>query len=427
MKTLKIVAAVGGAVSLALCWPLAVGQIGQNVITDGLKHISSDEISAELISYDRGYLSSHVQTRFSVTSPVVKQQMMAEGLPTEVIVNSDIRHGLVGISALSTFPDYQDSPLVISSTTQLNGNTSFSSTLDNWHYQTEGSDSVAISIFSSKVDGTITTLGHVDFNVSIPSVALNFASGENMLLSDLTGQGSGKQDAGFWIGKQNVTIGSLTLDDGLGSTLLAMDNTSYQFASKLNADKSRFTGTHQVNIEQLIAQDEEVNDLQLDFTLGDVDSEAFLALSNIYQSNPYLNADDLQKAMPHIESLFANGFFVSINPFTLTIDDGEFRSNIRLNIPQGTNGVSKDPSVVLSSLTGDLEVFVSNQLVADYPVIQQGVDELMLMDMMTQNDQGYQLKADVKDGNAVFSNGQKVPLFALLMSAMMVRLHTLPT
>ncbi|WP_165310989.1 DUF945 family protein [Vibrio ziniensis] len=421
MKKLKLVGAVGGAISLALCWPLAVGQIGQNVITDGLKHISNDDISAALISYDRGYLSSHAQTRFSVTSPILKQQMLAEGLPTEVTVNSEIRHGLVGISTISTFPDYPESPLVINSTTQLNGNTSYSSKLDNWHFRSEGPDSVAISILSSELSGTVTTLGKVNFNISIPSIALNFASGENMLFSDLTGQGDGKQDAGFWIGKQNITLGSLTVDDGLGTTLFAVDNTSYQFESKLDADKLRFTSNHKLNVDQFTSEDGEVNNVQLDFTLGAVDSKAFLALSNIYQSNPYLGSDDIQQAMPHIDSLFSKGFFISMSPFALNLGEGEFTSKATLNFPEGTNNVSKDPSVIVSALTGGLEAFVSNQLVADYPIIQQGVDELLLMEMMTQNDQGYQLNADIKEGNVVFSNGHKVPLFTLFMSAMMVR------
>ncbi|WP_337122034.1 hypothetical protein, partial [Staphylococcus aureus] len=94
-----------------------------------------------------------------------------------------------------------------------------------------------------------------------------------------------------------------------------------------------------------------------DFTLGDADSEAFLALSNIYQSNPYLEAEDLEKAMPFVDSLFSKGFFVSIKPFALNLGEGEFSSKMTLNIPEGTNDVQQDPSVIMSALTGDLEAF----------------------------------------------------------------------
>ncbi len=106
MKKLKLIGAVGGAISLALCWPLAVGQIGQNVITDGLTHLSNGDVAAELVNYDRGYLSSQVQTRYTVVNQALKQQLVSEGLPTEILVDSALSHGLVGISAVSTDYNY---------------------------------------------------------------------------------------------------------------------------------------------------------------------------------------------------------------------------------------------------------------------------------------------------------------------------------
>ncbi len=108
-----------------------------------------------------------------------------------------------------------------------------------------------------------------------------------------------------------------------------------------------------------------------------------------------------------------------MNKMALNVGDGEFDSNWALAIPEGTHDVLQDPSVILSALTGHLNTFVSSQLAADYPFVQQGVDELVMMDMATQDEKGYHLKADVKDGNLVFANGQQIPLVALLMPLMM--------
>ncbi|MCG6283432.1 DUF945 family protein, partial [Vibrio diabolicus] len=116
MQTIKRIGAVGGAIALALCWPLAVGQIGQSVITDGVAHVSNDKVTAELVSYDRGYLSSKVQTRYTVVDPKMKQQMEAEGFPTEIIMDSDVHHGLLSLTSVSTFPQFPDFPMVINST-----------------------------------------------------------------------------------------------------------------------------------------------------------------------------------------------------------------------------------------------------------------------------------------------------------------------
>ena len=56
MQNLKKFGAIGGAISLALCWPLAVGQIGQSIIEDGIANMNDDMVKGEIVEYDRGYL-----------------------------------------------------------------------------------------------------------------------------------------------------------------------------------------------------------------------------------------------------------------------------------------------------------------------------------------------------------------------------------
>lgn len=102
MHQLKKYGAIGGAIALALCWPLAVGQIGQNVIHDGITHLSNDSVKAEVVSYNRGYLSSEVQTRYTVADPELASQLEIDGLPTEFVVNSHVTHGLFSLKAEST-------------------------------------------------------------------------------------------------------------------------------------------------------------------------------------------------------------------------------------------------------------------------------------------------------------------------------------
>ncbi|MDW3189852.1 DUF945 domain-containing protein, partial [Vibrio sp. Vb0932] len=56
MQNLKKLGAIGGAISLALCWPLAVGQIGQSIIEDGIANMNDKMIKGEVVEYQRGYL-----------------------------------------------------------------------------------------------------------------------------------------------------------------------------------------------------------------------------------------------------------------------------------------------------------------------------------------------------------------------------------
>ncbi|MGV2839934.1 DUF945 family protein, partial [Vibrio cyclitrophicus] len=80
MEQLRKIGAIGGAISLALCWPLAVGQIGQNAITDGVAKLNNSSIQAEIVEYDRGYLSSNVKTRLTVTDENLKEQLALDGI-----------------------------------------------------------------------------------------------------------------------------------------------------------------------------------------------------------------------------------------------------------------------------------------------------------------------------------------------------------
>lgn len=419
MKTIKRIGAAGGAVALVLCWPLAVGQIGQNVITDGIAQFSNDQISAELVSYDRGYLSSHVETRYTIMDPQLKAQLAAQGIPAQFLMESDVSHGLVSLTAVSDFPDYPELPVAITSTTSLNGNTRFKVETDNWHYQNQTDEPLTISLTPAVLEGSATRLGELTYSLSVPSIDMDFANGEKAQLSHLRINGEGKQVKGFWIGKQSLTLDKLTTQDTAGVMPFSADKASYQFTSTLDEATQRFSSQHVVNIGQISNQDDTVRDIQLDFTLADVDSESFEQLSTIYQSNAQMTHEAIARAMPHVDALFAKGFSLSMNNLSASVGEGRFDSNWTLSVPEGTENVMQDPSIVVSALTGHLESNVSNQLAAAYPMIQQGADELVVMEMATQNDNGYQLKADIEDGNLVFANGNKVPLVALFMTLMM--------
>ncbi|KOO10999.1 hypothetical protein AKJ18_31375, partial [Vibrio xuii] len=153
MHQLKKIGAIGGAVSLALCWPLAVGQIGHNVIRDGISHLNTQSVQAEIIQYDRGYLSSEVKTRYTVTDPDLAQQLALDGLPSEYVVSSHVQHGLITLKATSVLENMDDLPLTLSTVTQLNGNTDYTLKLDNWH---QANDGAMMSMTPSELKGHVT-------------------------------------------------------------------------------------------------------------------------------------------------------------------------------------------------------------------------------------------------------------------------------
>lgn len=420
MHQLKKYGAIGGAISLALCWPLAVGQIGQNVITDGVAQLNSSAVSAEIVSYDRGYLSSEVQTRYIVNDPDLVEQLAIDGLPGQFVVNSHISHGLLSLSAHSVLDNMDELPVTLETVTQLNGNTDFTLTLDSWHQAMEGNDGAMVSITPSVLKGHATVLGEITYDLSIPSIEVDFNSGEKLLVSDVKGNGQGRKQNGFWLGDQQIKVGDMSVSDSAQTEFFGMKNAQYDFSSSLEEASQRVNSQHVVGVEDLVTAEGKVDKLSLDIELGDLDSNSFERLVELYQSNPVMTADDIQSAIPYVETLFAKGFYLSMNKMALTLGEkGEFESKWKITVPQGTDNVTQNPAMILPSLTGNLDTYFSNDLVEQYPFIKQGVDEAIVMEFVEQTEKGYQIQAELKDGKLVFPSGQEVPLMALLLPAMM--------
>ncbi|MFY2508352.1 DUF945 family protein [Vibrio pectenicida] len=418
MHQLKKYGAIGGAIALALCWPLAVGQIGQNVIKDGVAHLNNESVKAEVVSYDRGYLSSEVTTRYTVQDPILAKELELDGFPTEFVVNSHVTHGLLSLQAKSTLEDKERFPLALTTVTQLNGNTDYSLELANWHQSSEGDDAAMISVTSSTLKGHLTVLGEVSYDLSIPSIEIDFNSGEKMLISEVEGAGSGRKQDNFWLGEQEVSISDIKISDAQQSSLFAMEDAKYQFSSSLDDASSRIDSQHAVSISKLQMPEGKVENVELDLEFGGFDSSSFNHLISLYQNSPVLAPEDIQEAMPYVDTLFDKGFYLSLNKMTLTLgDNGEFNSVGKVTVPAGTSDITKNPTNLLPALTGDLDTFFSDGLVEQYPFIKQGVDEALVQEFIFQKEEGYQLKAQLKDGNIVFESGQKIPLIALLFPA----------
>ncbi|KJR21588.1 hypothetical protein BOO92_16830 [Vibrio navarrensis] len=419
MNTLKKWAALGGAVSLAVCWPLAVGQIGQSIIEDGIAKLDSQSLKAEIISYERGYLSSVVTTRYTIIDPVIAEQFEADGLPVEFEMRSDLTHGLTSLDAQSLLLGIETLPLTISSTTQLNGNTDFTIAMDSWNVQSEV-EGVSVSTAPMSVSGRATVLGDLNFEFDVPSIQVDFESGEELHLSNLKGTGQGKQQSGYWLGKQDIQVGELQLSDVDAQPIFGLYQSRYLGNTQLDAKGERLESQLSFKTNKLLMSDgNEAQNLNIDFSLKNLDRQAFNQVMAIYQNSPVLTEEDLGKILPHIDTLFDKGFAIAIDNLSMTLGEGKFENQWHLQIPQGTDKITQDPMKIITAMQGDVHTYFSNELVTQYPFIQEGVDELLVMELLEQIEGGYQLKADIKEGKLVFENGQAFPLFSLLMPAMM--------
>ncbi|MGL6313685.1 DUF945 family protein [Vibrio sp. WXL103] len=417
MTQLKKMAAAGGVVALVLCWPLAVGQIGERVIEDGIADANSDLLSAEIIHYDRGYLSADVQTRYTIIDPALRAELEQAGMPTEVSVNSELSHGLASISARSTIADLPI-PAELNTVTQLNGNTDYQLDVSSWHFQPQDNPELVLTISPSSATGTMTVLGEIDFLLDIPSISLDFSStGEGVRIDGLKAQGEGKKAKYIWLGEQSVEVEQIRLV-GVGQTT-GLESAKYTFSAFEDMETGRLSSTHKVEIGQVTTQDGVVRDLDIDFTIGDLDQPSFAAIMDIYQEATVLTEQDVISSLPHIESLVERGFHLQMNNMALKLGDGDFQSHWKLEVPEGTQGLLSDPMSVASAVTGQLETVFTHELVDEYPFIQEAIDEAIIMEIVEMTETGFIIKASLEQGSLVFASGQKIPLFALIMPLMM--------
>lgn len=430
MNNLKKAGAIGGAIVIAACWPLAVGQIGQRILTEGAQHAGNDRVSVQLVKYDRGYLSSEVQTKITLLDPRLKQQFAADGLPTEFLLNSHVSHGIASLSSETKLADSRDFPLTLHTTTQLNGNTDFNLVMNAWNYHRDGEESFTVSVSPSYLKGMVTKLGEVKFESKIPSLAIDFEDDAKIVLTDMSAKGEGKESNGFWIGDQVFSIAKMTGqgnipeapakagEENVAPVIFQLNGFNYHFTSKLDEQQARFSSQHAFTVDELESKTVHAKQMELDFALNGVDSNAFKQLSNLYQNNPALSNEEIGKALPYVDTLFSQGFDVSLGKMDATIGEGRFTSQVSLSVPKGTEHVTQNPAAVVTALQGHIGTTASTALLKQFPSMHKWADELVVMNMATQNDKGYALKAEIKEGNVVFANGEKIPLVSLVMMGM---------
>ncbi len=419
MQNLKKLGAIGGAISLALCWPLAVGQIGQSIIEDGIANMNDEMIKGEVIEYQRGYLSSVVLTRYTVVDPELQTQLVRDNVPTTFDVTSDVSHGLTSLTADSKLVDSDFVPLTLHSQTQLNGNTAFTLDLDSWHYRNEAED-LSVSTSPVKVSGNVTVLGDLNYQVSVPYVQVDFVNGDELHLNGLSGQGKGKQVKGYWLGEQAFSLEKLDVVNSAMTQIFLIENANYSGNTATDETGEKLNSQFNLAAQTMRLTDgTDVDNFKLDFSIADVDSQSFDKIMAIYQSSAVLSEQEINSLLPHVDTLFNKGFNLSVNELSLAFGEGKFHNEWELSVPQGTEKITQNPMKLVNVTNGALSTYFSDELVEHYPFIQEGIDELLIMELIDKVEGGYQLNAQISDGKLKFENGHEFPLIALLMPALM--------
>ncbi|OEF25907.1 DUF945 family protein [Vibrio rumoiensis] len=415
MNNLKKYAAIGGAVAIVACWPLAIGQFAQSTITDAIQKLDQKEVKVEIVKYDRGYLTATAQTQVTVVDPALKQQLELNGLPTSFILDHQINHGLFSVSSDTRLDDYKALPATVHSVTYINGSSSVEMKSEKMEFNFANDLNSKLELSPGSMTADISRDGHVKFAYQLESFNGHFSNGESLLLKSISGSGDGKKVNGFWLGKQEAALGEVNMLTPTGESMVNVHQFNYQFNTEEKAEQKTFSSHHKISVDSIDVEDDTLTDLGLEVSFNDIDMPAFSALLDVYQTHGQdLTNDNVKSIMGQVDTLFEKGFSVAVNKIKATIRKGHFDGDLTLNFPAGKKNVTQNPMTIPASLTGGTNAFISNEMVTEFPFIQSGLDGLIQQGVMTHKTDGYHINGEVKDGNVEFKSGKKMPLFVLL-------------
>ncbi|MCG7497067.1 YdgA family protein [Vibrio sp. Of7-15] len=445
MKTLRKIGAVGGAIVIAACWPFATGKIGEAIYTDAILAYDNPVLELELIEYDRGYLSSNAKSRLSIKDPMLQEQLIADGLPTELIFKHDISHGFMSLSSVSV-PEITeetqqalaqiwadgDIPMTLTTESRLSGKTHINLTLAAVNAEVPDVDEGGVGLFSTSpftLTGDIEPTGESDFVYSMPTLSFTSAADEKLTVNGLSGQGNGQMNGLFWIGQHQLTLGEIKISSA-DQTMFDMNDFRYSVTNSLNKmtaetegasteESATLTTNNVFSFEELIIEDVTVDKGKFDVSFSGLDYES---LSQIFQiidtPDEMVDEDGVKKLQLAIDLLFAKGMALSLNELSASVMNGSFTSQLGLEIEPGVARASQDASQLLEKLRGKGDVLLTPELVNGNPLLEPQIDDLIAMGMAEETEEGYRLMVTIDKGIATLSNGQEVPLFMLIAPIM---------
>jgi uncharacterized protein YdgA (DUF945 family) len=422
MNQIKKYAAVGGAIAMVACWPLVVGQIGQNLAQDQLKGLNYADIKLELVSFDRGYLSSHLVTKLTVTDPKMNIALAAENLPTEWYLDSVIDHGVFSLDSVTTLRDFPNIPFQAQSKTQLSGDTHVNASLASFEQAFSTSQqewSLNMQPVSLVADIRLDGLAAATF--SLEAMRLTDQMGAYFSISDMQGDMAGVMERNLWIGGRNITVKSIEFGQPDEESLSLVEGLSSRFSATQDDGKGEHSPLYSshsvVTIDKVILSEQQVDDITLDVVTGDADANSLNVIIEALQ--PEREQQSQKPMMEAIDRLVNNGLFINIDQVSFSYLNQPVDAKLALTILAGTDHITQTPMTLMALLKGELEVQVPKALVEQVPNLQLGIDQLRAKEYIVDTGADFEFSAMLEEGNIVFSNGQKTPLMTALMPLFM--------
>lgn len=411
MNKIKTLSATAGAIALALCWPLAVGQMGQTALTQGIAQFNQQNqpIKAKIAHYDRGYLSSDVTTHFTVTDEPLSQRLQANGLPTEFDVRSHLTHGVFSLTAHSELKSVLDLPLTLDTVTRPTGDTQFSVQLGQWHFVSQANPALKARTKEAQITGNWSAKeGLVQYALDVPYLFAALGENEQLTLEKL--QGAGERLNGSWLSDSQLELASFNLNHASQNLVLSQ----VEYRSHLaEGEGGRINNAHRLTIADAHLHAQHLQHVDVEVALNDLDRDAVLMWDKAHRE---AKTNTAESAGSGITTLFKQGFSVVLKHISLMVDGGgTLSSHGELVIPTGTQVLASNPmNTLLFQSQGESHSQFSAAWIKKYPDLL-ALNQVSPSALQESKEGDYVLNFSWDKQQLTFDNGDKVPMVSLIV------------
>ncbi|SIN82080.1 DUF945 family protein [Salinivibrio sp. ES.052] len=422
--------AIAGGLAIVACWPFATGQIAQSMYEREVDQRSTPEFTLEQQAYERGYLSSQAVTRIEFQGES-KAMLAQSGLPVSYEITSDISHGVIGVSSSNTLvmtPELQaitqkawpgnPTPVRLQLDTLMTGASDYHLTVAPFSLS-EASSNLTASELSLK--GEIDRKGHVKANFSLPALAFNDDSGQQLKVDSVSGTGNGYLQDGLWIGEQALSIEKAHFSDISGQSL-KLGHVTLEIGNELVESEStrELNNTNQLTVGTIALPNKtQWRNLVVALDANHLD---YSAMSQIAQLSSQWQEEGATVSMKMLDQalvqLLQSGLSINLSPASLTLPEGDVSVDMHLNLKDGDPTGVFNLQQLVNQVSGDLDVSVPNGVLTHSPW-QEKVSNLASAGFVTQTDENTVLTAKIEGNQVVASDGTAVPLVQFVMFMLM--------
>ncbi|WP_434355382.1 YdgA family protein [Parasalinivibrio latis] len=426
-------AAIAGAVSMAVFWPMASGQFGQNAFDNALAELkTSPYVKIEESTYQRGYLSSQAENRLLITGEpgeLLKQM----NIPVEYVMDSRISHGLFSISTSTTIKPVgektkkaiwkpSDTPASINSETTVSGRTSFTMNMAAISAELENADIVTSSLV---VEGVVNRDGVAALTYRMPSIAVTEPAGGTLKVERLSGKANGKMEGNFWIGEQSGKAGAIKITSSEGESVtldrpaLVASNRLVSLAEQSESENSpEFLNSDTTFTLNKVSVDGAGDILKNYKALLQFKNLNAAALSELAAMSETLDEapseSEVLKVQNALNRLVESGMDIVFNQSGV-LEEGAAKADISFNVAEGTENVSENIFALFNGLTGAINIEMPQATAVAF-FTPTGYEQLQSMGLVQERDQNAVIQAKVDGADLVLENGERLPLTTLFLA-----------